>query len=398
MKRLNKLLFRYVFFTAFPVIILVQNLSLFFFPFLVNGFLKRGNLFFKKTNIYEILIVLMSVGAVASTIATSTNPIEGAFARSAIILPNYFYWLFLLLFCSTYAKHFDYTVIYKAIFLGIISVIVYFYTMHTTGFYSFFFFLRSLPQNLFAFILICFSPIVVYYVRERYNIRFAVIVAIAIVLAGILSGSRSGSILTFITCSATLFATRISPTKLALGLVLFLVGQILLETPLVKATIFGLNERTYDIIYNRSEVLAKDESYLIRVAQVEKGIGLFKEHPLFGIGLGNYVEQPYAIKGDFEGYEIISKLNLENLSSHNSYINILSEGGLVVFAPFALILLGLVIYFIRNFNTMPSFQKPFFWGLLGMMFHFYFINAVVNVFAWLIIGLALTAVKYNSQK
>ena len=51
MKRLNKVLYNYVYFNAFPVIIIVQNLSVFFFPFLIMEFFKKKNLVFKKNNI-----------------------------------------------------------------------------------------------------------------------------------------------------------------------------------------------------------------------------------------------------------------------------------------------------------------------------------------------------------
>eukprot|EP01035_Chromulina_nebulosa_P004957 gene4957-6732_t len=118
---------------------------------------------------------------------------------------------------------------------------------------------------------------VVFYVKDKYGQRWAIVAAILIILAGTLSGSRSGSILT-----------------------LFTSGSVVIQLEAVKSAIFSLNERTYYIIYETEETLTTDQSYLIRLAQVEKGLGLFQENPFFGIGLNNFTYRPYSFKGDFE--------------------------------------------------------------------------------------------------
>jgi hypothetical protein len=398
MKRLNKLLYNYVFFNAFPVIIIVQNLSFFFFPFLATTLIRKNNRLFKDINKIEFVTILFAIGAILSTIFSINEPLEGSFLRSLTVLPNYLYWSFLILLFSSYAKEIDYSVIYKAVYWGVVFTVVYFYTLSSSlGESSMF--LRGLQQNIFSFILICFAPMAVYYVKEKYGNVWALVGAIIIVLAGTLSGSRSGSILTLVTCFFTLYSNKLNITQLIIISVLFAIGGFLLQLESVKSTILSLNERTYYIIYETEETLTTDQSYLIRLAQVEKGIGLFQESPFFGIGLNNFSYKTYSFKGDFEGFDRLKGIGdyLDQTSAHNSYIGVLAEGGLFLFIPFALIIIILLTYFIRNFRSMSEYQKPFFWGIIGMCVHLYFISAILNVFAWMLVAIAASTIKYNKK-
>ncbi len=398
MKRLNKLLYNYVFFNAFPVIMIVQNLSFFFFPFLAATLIRKKNLLFKNINGIELVVMLFAVGAILSVLFSLNQPLEGSFSRSLSVLPNYLYWSFLILLFSFYAKELDYLIIYKAVFWGVIFTVVYFYTLSSSlGERSIFF--KGLQQNIFSFILICFAPMVVFYVKDKYGHGWAILASILIILAGTLSGSRSGSILTLLTCFLTLYSSKLNIPQLVILGVLFIAGSLVIQLEAVKSTIFSLNERTYYIIYETEETLITDQSYLIRLAQVEKGIGLFQENPFFGIGLNNFSYRPYNFKGDFEGFDKLKGVGdyLEQASSHNSYIGVLAEGGLFLFIPFVLIIILLLVYFIRNFRSMPDYQKPFFWGIVGMGIHLYFIFAIVNIFAWTLLAIAASTIKYNKK-
>jgi hypothetical protein len=58
-----------------------------------------------------------------------------------------------------------------------------------------------------------------------------------------------------------------------------------------------------------------------------------------------------------------------------------------LFLPFILILAYILFYLSFLVNRIPDFYKPLFIGIVTMSVHFYFITAVVNVFAWFLIGL-----------
>ncbi|KAB2914695.1 MAG: O-antigen ligase family protein [Bacteroidetes bacterium] len=398
MGRLNKMLYNYVFFTTFPVIIIIQNLSFYFFPFLVSELYRKRNLLFKNMNRVDLFAIMFAIGAILSVLMSLLSPVENSFTKGIAVLPNYLYWIFLVLLFSFNAIQLDYKVIYKAAFWGVTISTIYFYTIsEALGNASAFFI--GLQQNMYSFILICFAPMLVFYVQEKWGQSRAVIASILVVLAGTLSGSRSGSILTILTCFLTLYSNRLNILRIGLIAALLFTGYLSMNLPVVKDTVFQLNERTYSLIYETETTLAEDESYLVRLAQVEKGLGLFSENPFFGIGLNNFNSRSYNIEGKFEGFERLTGVdNLDQLSSHNSYINVLAEGGLFLFIPFVGLLLSFFLYFITKFKSIPDFQKPFFWGLLGMAIHFYFIFALVNVFAWLLMALVASAIKYNSQK
>lgn len=394
-EKLKKLQYYYTFFNVFSVIVIVQNISIYFFPFLVKGLLDGGNRLLKKINIIDFFAILLGIGSVISVFGTLGT---SAFDRGIAVLPNYLYWIFLLILLPAYAKKLDYREIFRAVFWGIIVSCVYFYTLNEQLAQLVIF--KNFQQNTFSFILICFSPIAVYYAQEKYGRSRAILMAVAIVAAGAFSGSRSGSIITIFTCFLTLYSNKINLVRVAgAGILIAVIIPALLQTNAVKNLIFSVNERTYDLIYLGQEGLLRDESYLVRVAQVEKGLGIFKEHPFTGIGLNNFSKYTYNIRGDFEGSEFVMNIeNLDQLSAHNSYIGLLAEGGLLVFGPFVAILLILFGYLIFRFKKIPDFQKPFFWGLMGMCVHLYFIMAIVNIFAWLLIALAASTLKFNSKK
>ncbi|HYG14559.1 MAG TPA: O-antigen ligase family protein [Bacteroidia bacterium] len=321
-----------------------------------------------------------------------------AFTKGMEVIPNYMYWVLLVLFLSSYAKLLDYRTIYKAVFWGLITAILYFYTVNSMLRGVFFF--SGFQQNGFSFLLIGFGPMAVYYTQEKYGKPYGILAAILVVLAGALSGSRSGSILTALTGFLTVYSTRLNVQKIFLVVLIGTVAFFSLQLDAVKGLIFNINTRTYDLIYRTQEVKATDHSYLIRVAQIEKGLAMFEERPLVGMGLNTYDHYRYSFEGNFEGFELISRktdMELDELSSHNSYINLLAEGGLLLIGPFILLITSLFIYFIRNFKNIHDFQKPFFWGLLGIGIHLYFITAIVNVFVWLLLGLACSTVRYNKE-
>jgi O-antigen ligase len=132
---------------------------------------------------------------------------------------------------------------------------------------------------------------------------------------------------------------------------------------------------------------------------IEKGIGLFKTHPLTGIGLNNFTGTKGEIQGAFEGFERIKYKKLDiGKSAHNSYIGLLSEGGLVVIIPFFIILFLIIKHFLLHYKTIPAPEKAVYIGILMMSVHLYFISAILNVFAWFLIGLASALVYRDNNE
>jgi len=133
------------------------------------------------------------------------------------------------------------------------------------------------------------------------------------------------------------------------------------------------------------------------LAQIEKSLLIFEKYPFSGIGLNNFTNYKVRLPGNFEGSEfVIHKNKIDQKSAHNSYIGFMAEGGLVVIVPFVLLLLYLIIWFFVKLSKLKPEDKPIFIAIIHMGIHLYFIYAILNVFAWFLIGLGcMLIVRYK---
>ena len=161
-----------------------------------------------------------------------------------------------------------------------------------------------------------------------------------------------------------------------------------MQFEIVKNTIESSSPRIYQLIYESDEMVEQDQSYLFRIAMIEKGLNLFEKYPLTGVGLFNFSNTEGEIEGNFEGAQlIINKDELQSLGAHNSYIAVLSEGGLFMFVPFILLLVTVILKFGFNIYQINFKNYPIFWGCFGMYVHFSSGTGYVNVYSWFMIAI-----------
>lgn len=383
----NKLMFWYAFFMAFPTILIFQNISIFLFPLLLISLYNLTGKFLRIRYAVQVVAVTFGIGAIASSWNIPFNMPSDSFSRSLEVLPNYLYWVLLILLMTSYKQWIRLDVIYRGVFWGTIFSIIYFFLFQdyltTTPVFKF------LTQNTFAFLLICYSPMVVWYTWHRYGFLLAGIVLLVLVLSGFLSGSRSGSLLTLSGGLLTFLLNRKSIGKISLIAIIGLISIVsIANTEIVKGLIFGLNERTYDLVYNQKKTLEEDRSYLVRLAQIEKANIIFNKYPLSGIGLNNFTNYRVSLPGNFEGSKyVVDKKQIDRESAHNSYFGFLAEGGLLLLVPFVALILYCIVWFLLNLNKLKPVYRPIFIGIIHMSIHLYFIYAILNVFAWFLLGL-----------
>lgn len=389
-ERLDKIFYYYAFMMAFPQMLLFFNLNFWIFPVLMQAFGRIERIRINK--FIQLLAILFGVGAILSTLYSVDMK------NSFVVLPNFIYWSLLIVLFVSYREHISINLLYKASFWGVVFSVAYYFVLADLGITALPIF-KTMPQNSFAFILICYTPLAVYYARQRYNPRFAFVFVLFLTALGFLGGSRAGSILTGAGAFLAYYSKQLTVRTVTIGVTAAVLGGgILLSIPIMQDVVFALNEETYDLIYNTEEVLQTDRSYLIRKAMQEKGLMLYQRSPLTGIGLNNFGHVPVDLKGDFEGSQyVIHKHQINELSAHNSYINILGEGGLFMLVPFILILASCILFFLFSLNRMPPAYKPVFIALICMSFHLYAISAIVNVYAWFLIALACSFV-YRKNK
>lgn len=350
-------------------------------------------LFKSKKSVFSInrslqwIAVLFALGAIISTFNIPTEAPAGSFERALAVLPNYLYWTVLIIFLISNRKFLNIPVIYSGIFWGVLSSLLYYVALQSV-LSQFSVFNRMTPNN-FAFVLICYAPIAIYYLMEKKGKAWAIVFLGTLVFVLLQEGRRAGFVLVLLGGLAVLYAAHLN-WKNIIVFVLVAVGLLLLlRAPMVKQSIAASSERVYNLLYESERISTQDRSFLTRVAMVKKGLAIYDRHPYTGIGLNNFTNYSIPFDTDFKGSKlIVQNRDIQNTSPHNSYVVILAEGGLFLFIPF-IVLIGMGVGFaiFRYFSMEPAL-RPVYIGFTAMAIHFYFIAAIVNVYAWFLVGLA----------
>ncbi len=375
------------FFAAFPIILLIgQNVLLFLLLFLFYTISKKRKLI-QFNSVIQIIPVLFALGAIFSVLNILNKDTESV-SRAVQVLPNYIYWSFLLFLFVAHRELFikKYFYISKGIMYGLVVSIVYFFIQFLI---PELFFLQKVTPNQFSFMCVCFTPIGIYHLKSINKKKLGYILAFISIIANAYAGRRAGTVLIFAGSLITLnLSNNFFSSTFKLVLV-FIFIICMLQLDITKDYMFNNSPRVYDMLYNGDDVSKEDRSVLFRKAMVEKGLSIFEKNMLFGIGLNNFGLDNTAISGNFEGAKFVKNKNLQK-SSHNSYILILAEGGLCLIIPFVLILLTPIVIFFIYQKRIPIYLKPVYISVLLMSIHLYYISAIVNVFAWVLLSIVLS--------
>jgi len=395
----DKILFWYSFFMAFPIIVPVFNISIYIFPFLLVSFKRRYGYVFKWKGYIPFILLLLATGIAINFLSLFAEENSESLRRAIKVIPNYLYWLLLIWFLYSHRENLNFNIITKAIFWGVVSTTIFYFFITPLRPSAYLPFIKYLSQNNYAFLIITFTPVAIKYTYFRYGRFRAWIFLIIMIVSGFLSGSRSSSILVLLGGFVSMYLDSFHRKKIIrfgwIGIVLFLFFQMSVIETLIKS----LNPRTHDLLYQTSSTLKTDRSYLVRQAQIEKGLEIFKKKPFTGIGLNNFTSYTEVeLPGSFEGAKyVINKPGITETSSHNSYINLLAEGGLAMAVPFGLLILYSLLLFVKTFKKLSSEELPYVIGFVMMLVHLYFITALVNVFCWFMIGIVLAILKRKSE-
>lgn len=380
-------------FMAFPVILIMgQNMTVFLFLAIFLTLAKKVNLFYISKNILFV-VLLFAIGSVMSVFIDSFN-----INNSLIVLPNYLYWSLLVIMLVNLDKYIELKEVSKFTAIGVCFSISHYFLQDSYRGLSFL--LNRLTPNSFSFILICFvSPAFIYFTVVKKNMILGLLFLTLCVSFLVSEGRRAGTILVLIPSILAFIYDKIELRKMIMGFGVFLILFILMQTSFAERTIQALNPRIYGLLYESETIATEDFSFLVRRLQVEKALIIFKDFPLTGIGLNNFSDYSVNFQGDFEGSErVLSKVNMDNKSAHNSYANILAEGGLLMIVPLLLLFLYNIYQFILNYNNRTQIENAYYWSFLGMCVHLYFITAIVNVYAWFLIGIVtMLSVRYVSN-
>ena len=381
----EKLLFFYCFFNVFTVFVIGVNLSFYFFPFLLAEYYKSSRSFIRLIKIEQLFALSFCLAAFLSSFSTLFISGKGDFFSALRVLPNYAYWSLIIIFFVSHYKTLRLDIIFFGIFYGLIGDIIYFIILQNLGFNKLPF-LKTLTNNTFAYLLICFTPFAMYVVNKYYSKTHFYIICILLVFASLISGSRSSSILVFLSVSAYIFFKNFNYKVLLAFLLIIFISIPTINSPLVRSFVESINPRLNLIIYYPDLVFKLDSSYLVRVAQVKKGLEIYNRFPVFGVGLNNFEKYNIDFPLDFDGaFKIKGKKFTYNASSHNSYIKLLAEGGITLFLSYLFIIFSPFLRICYSAFKYRYFSEMHFCILLSLVtvsIHLYFITAVINVFSW----------------
>jgi O-antigen ligase len=195
--------------------------------------------------------------------------------------------------------------------------------------------------NFWAQFLVAVIPLAIYRVLDEKYILvklFSAASALVIAYAALATYSRGG----FLALIAVLFLITLE-RRARPSLILLVVAAAILIFALLPANFTERVQSLLTLAPGTSESsLYQESSFRGRLAEVRAGLRMFAEHPILGVGAGNY---PY----NYQDYA--RKLNIETRTerreAHSIYIETLAETGLVGMSVFMLLFGSLLWKLIR---------------------------------------------------
>lgn len=191
--------------------------------------------------------------------------------------------------------------------------------------------------NYWAQILVAVLPLVLYRVlyEKKLVVKAAAAIAALILIYALLGTySRGGFVALVAVFIMIIFERRARPSTIILAVV-----SMILIASFLPANYVERVESLLVLRPNTSlNTLYEDASFRGRFAEARAGLRMFAEHPILGVGVGNY-------KYNYQSYA--KQLNIETRDelreAHSLYIETLAETGLAGTAAFALLIGTLLV-------------------------------------------------------
>lgn len=250
--------------------------------------------------------------------------------------------------------------------------------------------LTRMSQNSYAVQFSNYLPFVFYAVaaaKQKTTRQWWILLAGFCLTAVVANGSRTAWITTLLTLTiffglhayalrkykAVIFAAVITP--------LIILASISVIPDSLRASL----ERDFNTFGN----LEADKSWMIRQLQIQKAEKIFEDNPWFGVGPAQFKNQAIGL----EMPEVLAGRNeyqFSDISAHNSYIQFLSEGGLVFMVPFTLMLAWLLIKGAGSSIILARSGEVWaislFSGFIGLSIHFWTISGLTTTGPWFFYG------------
>ncbi|MDX2161110.1 MAG: O-antigen ligase family protein [bacterium] len=257
---------------------------------------------------------------------------------------------------------------------------------------------RINSQNNYGILFSMFAVYTLYlFIAVRKSARLPVLIGIALTFSAlIINGSRSSWLaVTVGVFTLSLVYVLSYPRLIPLYVAGLIAGGIFLAilSPYLPSQFQNIFEERIETF----EDLDSDKSFLIRQLMIDKGLQVFSENPLFGVGLGRFTQTsvplvlPPRLRYADEAY-------FNRKPPHNSYIALLSETGLAATLPYAAlfitaVVLGLraAIRCVRHALYLGAFAYA---SLIGMSVHLFTLTGLTGTAPWVVYGLMIALIYY----
>ncbi len=246
--------------------------------------------------------------------------------------------------------------------------------------------------NFYAQILVVLIPIAAERcVNEsrRFWKVFAAITLLSVFGAFVLTYSRGGIVA--LGCAAVVIFFRIRPRLTHLVAIAVVCT---LALPLMPAGYLDRMKTLTTVVTSTGRDQQQETSFKGRTSELLVGWQMFLDHPVFGVGLGNYSDHylQYARRIGLERRN-------EQRSAHSRYLEVLAETGIVGFLVHAaLVATALAFVFRAAHRLQHSHRKKQRWmieavavGLIAYLAAAIFLHDAYPRYFWLFIGIALSA-------
>lgn len=408
-KSIQKKINWFAFFLAFPAINILSN-SITFYLFI--AIIYQTGPFWKKDFKGRILFFLFILIVIISTIFAPYQKLveHPGFLKSFQMTIQYSYWILIATFFITKRNKINITEVSKWLFFGTVMTILGYYIFPIKIGSDFLGISFTQARNFYVFILFCTVPLCFIYIKKKYSRNIQIAFLFFFLAAWLLSNGRSGAVIGIIEIlliSILLFP--IFAKSLRFMLIPFICLYVLFQNQDVQVYLDSVANKVEQVSPRfasllRSEGegdLTQDKSWLIRKLMIDKGVSIVREYPFFGIGPGNFKYYGDELK-TLRKYKRLSNYDESHYnkkSAHNSYIQLITDFGIIGFSIFILIILFPLLYFLKLLiRNKLTFYHVSLISLIGICIHFYAVSAITGAIPWLIIGLSWSSMKNISEK
>jgi len=320
------------------------------------------------------------------------------------------YWCLVYLFFKTHCQRINLYQLAKwtLIGLGCLSVLIllgdrpgYYYRLGPFG----------ITQNSYAFNFVVCYGLASWWVSKRFGGLCLMVVTVSFAILMVKSGSRTGVLIIVLLFALIgvfthpVLRRNVTPWIFPLIMISLLsTYDIRREKSWVRSSAASLIEplsaRTAALLRSPDTALEKDKPWLIRQTQVEKGLDLFERYPILGVGWGHFRYK----RGDIR----LSQYTYLNLpydayalgrSSHNSYIQVLAETGILGSICFILIQLSTIREFLKAlvFERNTTIKYMIGASLIGVAIYFWVISAITGAVWYMMFGLFAGTVAHETK-